>query len=145
MSGRDEGKLYTPELLALAVSLADVPIDPSHSLTGQAVSRTCGSTVTVGFAPMPGGTIGRFGIRVSACAVGQAAAAIFARGVEGRSVGEIAAAEAAIEAWFEGGPLPDWPGFSAIAPAQAHPGRHGAVLLPWRAARDALSKVAQSG
>ena len=26
MSGRDEGKLYTPELLALAVSLADVPI-----------------------------------------------------------------------------------------------------------------------
>lgn len=139
------GKLYTPELLALAVSLADHPLDGDLPMVGEAVSRTCGSTVAVGLAATADGRIERVGLRVSACAVGQSAAAIFARGAEGRSADEIEAAEVAIGAWFEGGPLPEWPGFSAIAAAQDYPGRHGAILLPWRAARDALSKVAQSG
>jgi hypothetical protein len=38
--------------------------------------------------------------------------------------------------------MPDWPGLAAIAPAREFPGRHGAIMLPWTAARDALSGAA---
>ena len=46
---------------------------------------------------------------------------------------------AALEGWLTAsGPQPDWPGLDAIAPARDFPGRHGAMLLPWRAALEAL-------
>jgi hypothetical protein len=37
--------------------------------------------------------------------------------------------------------LPDWPGVEAIAAARDYPARHGAIMLPWTAARDALSSA----
>jgi hypothetical protein len=50
------------------------------------------------------------------------------------------AALAALTEWLAGaGDLPGWPGLAAIAPARAFPARHGAIMLPWTAARDALS------
>jgi NifU-like protein involved in Fe-S cluster formation len=131
--------LYTPELLALAVSLADWPLDETAPCQGEARSRSCGSSLRFTYTPDQDGRIAAPGLRVSACAVGQAAAAIFIAHAEGRDAGEIARALAGIEAWLAGdGPRPEWPGISAIAPALAYPGRHGAILLPWRAAREAL-------
>jgi len=133
-------RLYTPELLALAVSLADHPLEPELSLRGSARSRSCGSTLEAGLILDPQGRVERFGMRVRACAVGQAAAALFAEGVRGRSAEDIAAAQAAIAAWLaEGGDLPDWPGIAALSEARGFPGRHGAIMLPWTAALDALS------
>lgn len=145
MTASGNGPLYTPELLALAVSLADYPLGDDLPLRGEAVSRTCGSTIAAGLACGEDGLIERIGLRVSACAVGQASAAIFARGASGASGGDIAAAENAIENWLAGGMTPDWPGIETIAAARAHAGRHGAVLLPWRAARAALSKAVRAG
>ncbi len=81
-------------------------------------------------------------MRASACAVGQAAAALFAQGAAGRDAEDIANARAAIVAWLSnGGLLPEWPGFSALVPARVHTGRHGAILLAWDAALAALSKA----
>jgi NifU-like protein involved in Fe-S cluster formation len=138
MAGAD--KLYTPELLALAVALADYPADPSLPLHGEARSKSCGSTLAADVAVDAGGRIEALGLRVRACAVGQAAAAIFARAAPGLGRDEIDAAHAALTAWLAGtGEMPDWPGLAAIAPARAFPGRHGAIMLPWTAARDALS------
>ena len=37
------------------------------------------------------------------------------------------------------------PYFTVLAPARAYPGRHGAMLLPWKAALDALSKREAAG
>lgn len=145
MAERDAAPLYTPEMLALAVALADYPPLERATAHGEAVSRTCGSTVAVDLALAPGDTIAAVGLRVSACAVGQAAAAIFARAAPGKSGEQIALAERAIADWLGGGALPDWAGIEAIAPARDRPGRHGAILLPWRAARAALSKETQSG
>jgi len=79
-------------------------------------------------------TISRIGVKAQACAVGQAAAAIFAAQAGGRSETDIAAALREIDAWLAGGALPDWPGFAAIAAARDYPARHGAILLAWRAA-----------
>jgi NifU-like protein involved in Fe-S cluster formation len=136
-------KLYTPELLGLAVELARHPPLAEAMVQGEARSATCGSTLAMGFELDQTGRIERLGLRVQACAVGQAAAAIFARHAIGRDASDISAALQSLEAWLAGtGELPRWPDLSLIEAAQAYPGRHGAILLPWRAALAALSSEA---
>ena len=135
-------RLYTPELLGLAVELAEWPPLEIASARGEARSSTCGSTLKLDLALDPAGRIERLGMRVRACAVGQAAAAIFARHAVGRDRAAIADALERLEAWLgDEGPAPAWPGLGAIAPARDYPGRHGAIVLPWRAALAALSSV----
>jgi len=131
--------LYTPELLALATGLADFPLEDRLPLRGAARSRSCGSTLELGLAIDAAGRIERLGMKAAACAVGQAAAAIFAAEASGRSGSEIAAARAALERWLAGeGPMPAWPGIEVLAPALPYPARHGAILLAWNAASDLL-------
>jgi NifU-like protein involved in Fe-S cluster formation len=135
-------KLYTPELLGLAVSLAGFPLDDSLPVRGSARSRSCGSTLDAGFMTDGEGRVERLGLRVRACAVGQAAAAIFAQGARGVSLADIEAAHSALAAWLaERGEMPEWPGIEALSEARTYPGRHGAIMLPWSAAIDALSST----
>ncbi len=135
-------KLYTPELLGLAVSLADYPLDAGLPLSGEARSTACGSTLGMALALDDEGRIKRIGMRVRACAVGQAAAAIFARSSTGRDADAIDQAHQGMRGWLAGeSGAPDWPGLALLEPARGYPGRHGAILLPWRAASAALSTV----
>lgn len=128
--------LYSPELLALAVELADNPYDADAPLQGQSHSRSCGSSILLSLDPAS-----KLGLRVTACAVGQASAAIFARHFSTRPRDRLSATLDQIERWLGAeGELPDWPDMQILEPARAYPGRHGAILLPWRAALDALSK-----
>lgn len=132
--------LYTPEVLSLATGLAAYPWDDSLPLKGEARSRSCGSTIALALATDADGRIERIALRSSACAIGQAAAAIFAAAVQGRDATDVRNAELAIAAWLAGeADLPDWPGLEAIAAARAYPARHNAILLAWQAARELLS------
>lgn len=140
MSGRGGAALYTPDILALAVELSQFPLTDDLPLRGEALSRVCGSRVTVGIAMARDGRIAGAGARVTACAIGQSAAALFLRDARGRDEPAITAALAALEAWLGGdGRLPDWPGLELLDAARAFPARHHAILLPWKAALDALS------
>ena len=134
-------KLYSPELLALSASLAEYPLGDEHVRKGEARSRTCGSSIELGLREGEDHVIADVGLRVSACAVGQSAAAVFARAAPGRTLDQIADALSEIEAWLSEpeAALPDWPGFAALQPAREHAGRHEALKLPWRAAISALS------
>ncbi len=141
MTARGGAALYTPEILALAVELARFPLDESLTLTGEAQSRVCGSWVTLGVTLDEAGRIGAVGARVSACAIGQASAALFLKAASGCDAADIAAALAEIEVWLAGGgPTPSWPGIAILASARPFPARHAAILLPWRATLAALSK-----
>lgn len=132
--------LYTPEVLGLAIVLARYPLTDDLPLRGEARSKSCGSTIALGLALAADGTIARIGVRTQACAIGQAAAAIFAQGAVGMSVEAIARTRADLVAWLAGeGTVPDWPGLAGIAAARDYPARHGAVLLAWTAATQALS------
>lgn len=132
-------QLYTAEILGLATRLARYPLADGLPLAGEARSRSCGSTLRLGLAVDDVGLIAAVGIRAQACAIGQAAAAIFAESALGRDAAAIAAAEAAVAAWLAGeGEMPDWPGLEAIAPAVDYPGRHGAIRLAWQAAAAAM-------
>ena len=131
--------LYTPQVLALATGLAAWPLDEALPLQGSARSKSCGSTLALGLATDAQGRIARIGIRAQACAIGQAAAAIFAEGAIGRNAGEIGTTSAELAAWLAGtAPRPAWPNLELLEPARAYPARHGAILLAWQAARDLL-------
>lgn len=138
--------LYSPELLALATGLADYPLDPALPLRAEARSRTCGSTIAVGFELGSDGSIERVGMQVSACAIGQASAALLARGCLTVDPEQVMRISDDLARWLAGEiELPRWPGLAALVPARAHPGRHGALLLPWKAACEALSSRASAG
>ncbi|WP_285709927.1 iron-sulfur cluster assembly scaffold protein [Erythrobacter oryzae] len=140
MTVRAAARLYSPALLGLATGLANYPLNDDLPLRAEARSRSCGSVIALGLALDEAGAIARVGMKVSACAIGQASAALLAEGAAGRDRHAVEAAAQALELWLAGeGALPDWPGIDALAPARDHPGRHGALLLPWTAARTALS------
>jgi NifU-like protein involved in Fe-S cluster formation len=131
--------LYTPEVLALATSLAAFPLEGEFPLRGSARSPACGSTLELGLMLDGQGRIARVGLKAHACAVGQAAAAIFTAAAPGRTRDDLISALAELEAWLDGNAIvPAWPGLDAIAAARAYPARHGAILLAWRAALGAL-------
>ena len=131
--------LYSTELLALAIELADYPFDAAAPAIGHARSRSCGSVIDLSSS---GGSLEDLGLRVSACAVGQASAAIFARESSGMNAAAIAAMVENLGEWLQGqAPSSILPRLELLEPARPHLGRHEAILLPWRAALDALSKT----
>ena len=136
--------LYSPEILAAAVGLAEFPLDQALPLHGEARSRSCGSTLRVALSLDKQGRVARIGCRAQACAVGQAAAQLFANAAPGRSAVEIAATRAELALWLTGeAPAPDWPGIALLDPARDYPARHGAILLAWDAALAALASSPQ--
>ena len=140
MTATRAATLYTPAILAAATGLSAWPWNEALPLRGEARSRTCGSTLTLALALDAAGRIAEIGIRTHACAIGQAAAQVFAGHAGGQNRDDIARTRAALGAWLAGeGDLPNWPGLAVIAPAQAYPSRHGAIVLAWDAALEALS------
>ena len=138
MTARPAGKLYTPEMLHLATQLAEFPPRPELPLHGEARSATCGSKLALDL-EIANDEISASGLLVQACAVGQASAALFAQWIDRRPVSEVTVAGEAVERWLAGdGRLPECIDLAPIAAARDYPGRHGAILLPWRAFSDAL-------
>jgi NifU-like protein involved in Fe-S cluster formation len=132
--------LYTPAILAAATALAGFAWDEALPLRGEARSRRCGSTLAMALDVDDAGRIRRVALRAHACAIGQAAAHVFASAATGRTRGEIAAARAALASWLAGETAaPDWPGVLLVEPALAYPARHDAILLAWDAALAALA------
>ncbi|WP_206520252.1 iron-sulfur cluster assembly scaffold protein [Altererythrobacter sp. BO-6] len=147
MSAGTAGQLYSPTLLSLATELASYPFVGAWEHSGSARSKTCGSSIEIGLELDDRSRIARLGLRVSACAVGQASAAIFAKGGQGFDRADLAGHLAEIGSWLNEptGAEPTWPGFGPLLVARDYPGRHGALLLPWKAALQALSKGDASG
>jgi NifU-like protein involved in Fe-S cluster formation len=126
--------LYTREILRLAASIPY--LEPFDELEGAAELRspTCGSRMRVAVELDWADRVVRLRQAVEACAFGQASAALMGGHAMGRSADEAAAALKELEAWLAGGEMPtSWPGIEVLAPARSRKGRHGAILLPFRA------------
>lgn len=138
--------LYSTEVLALAVELANYPLVDDLDTRAAMRSPICGSSLEIGLRVSADGRIAAAGAHLAACAIGQAAAAICLAELVGRGCNQVDLALCEIDAWLtRDGALPGWPRFAALAPARAYPARHGAILLPWRAAQAALSKAGPRG
>ena len=135
--------LYTTEILRLAASLDDPQVLEREDGRADVHSRTCGSRVSLAVQLDNERRVERLSIRVEACAFGQASAALLARHGTGRSHHEVSDAMLALSRWLanEHEAPGDWPGIAALAPARSKRGRHGAILLPFRALLAAIESA----
>ena len=134
-------RLYTPEILGTAMELTAFPWDDGLRLQATARSRSCGSAIEIGLALDTAGNVSAIGIKPHACAIGQAAAALFAKSAIGQSPAALREARQSLGHWLqEGGAQPAWPGIALLEPARSFPARHPAILLAWDAALSALGQ-----
>lgn len=80
---------------------------------------------------------------VEACAFGQAAAALAGAGAIGMTGDQASVALAGVERWLDDDIAEPWPGITVLEPARARRGRHGAILLPFRALIAAIREEAR--
>ena len=133
---------YSREILRLAASLAAPVFNDDCDARTALRSDTCGSTIDLALWA-DAGTVERLEAAVSACAYGQAASALMLRHAPGQTVADVERALIEIDDWLEGSDViaPEWPEIEALAPARERPGRHGAILLPFRALLRALQEA----
>lgn len=136
--------LYNRDILALAVALADYPRLPDAACHGDRRAPLCGSRIALDLDLDAGGAVRRVGVTAEACALGQAAATLFARGAVGRDAAALGAVHAALVRWLAGASdaAPDWPGMAVLAPACAYPARHGAIILPFALGAELTAGIA---
>ena len=124
--------LYTRDILRLAASIPGQR--PFDEIDGPLLrSPTCGSRVAMRVSLDANGRVTEIEQAVEACAFGQAAAALVGQSAIGANHMVAQAALAQVEQWLDGVGAEPWPGMSALDPARARRGRHGAILLPFRA------------
>jgi NifU-like protein involved in Fe-S cluster formation len=128
-------QLYTTEILRLAASLCDAHELEREDGRAELRSPTCGSRIALAVQLDEERRIERLSMTVQACAFGQASAALVERHSRGRTHDEVSEAMLALSRWLACTDDQDvsWPGIEALGPARERRGRHGAILLPFRA------------
>ena len=137
--------LYTKEILRLAADLPDPRQLDREDGSAELRSPTCGSRIRVAVRLDPAGKVEEVALSVQACAFGQASSTLMAKSAAGRRPDDVAEALAAFTAWLDGtrDDPGAWPGLEALAPARSRKGRHGAILLPFRALLAAMEGSAK--
>ena len=140
--------LYHNRVLELAASIPNVGALPDAHGSAEKISRICGSTVRVDVKlSADGKTVEAIAVDPKACALGQAATAIFAEHAVGASVDEIAAARDALKAMLKDGGEPPRGRFwelRHLAGVADYPQRHTSTMLPFLAAVAAIEEATAS-
>lgn len=134
---------YTIEILRLAAAIPFLERFDELEGATECRSPTCGSRMRVAVELDWADRVARFRQAVEACAYGQATAALMGGHVMGRSIEEVRTALDELEAWLAGkGDVPaSWPGLDVLTPAISRKGRHGAILLPFKALLTAMEQA----
>ncbi|HEX3423400.1 MAG TPA: iron-sulfur cluster assembly scaffold protein [Sphingomicrobium sp.] len=134
---------YTTEILRLAASLPEMRELEREDGRAELRSPTCGSRIEIVVQLDRDRRIQMISQQVHACAFGQASAALVQQHAVGRAHDEVADALVAISRWLaeEQDETGEWPGIAALEPARPRKGRHGAILLPFRALLAAIESA----
>jgi nitrogen fixation NifU-like protein len=134
--------LYHAAIMTRASAAAD-----DCRLTDADVSATvdnplCGDRVTLDLR-LDGDRIAAIGHRVRGCALCRASVAVIGETGPGATRDQMIDAETAMRALLEAGDVPAdrWSVFEIFRPVADHPSRHGCVLLPFEALRNALNSL----
>lgn len=143
MSSSPAQSLYSREVLRLAVSLPhnDTLETPQGSATCRA--PVCGSEISVDVAMDKANHIAALAIRVKACALGQASAAVLHTKALGKDAAQIRAVSDSLKAALQQGAGElMWAELEPFRYASDFPARHGAIMLPFDTLIAALEKAA---
>ncbi|MFD2646428.1 iron-sulfur cluster assembly scaffold protein [Devosia albogilva] len=138
--------LYSDRLLELAANAPQPGRLAAPDASARKVSRVCGSLIEVDLV-VEGGVVTAYGQAVSACAIGQASAAVVARNIVGTEAAELRALRAQMVSMLkEGGAPPEgcWADLGWLAPVRDYPARQPSALLVFDAVVEALDKLESS-
>ncbi|MGB0908346.1 MAG: iron-sulfur cluster assembly scaffold protein [Maricaulaceae bacterium] len=136
------GSLYNTDVLTLSSQLENTSLDAPDG-TSRKVSKLCGSWLEVDI-NVDGDVVSEVALRVQACALGQASAAILQAGIIGAGLPEIETARDALRAMLkEGGDAPRgrFEKLSLLAGVAEYPARHTSTMLAFDAAVEAVTKA----
>jgi NifU-like protein involved in Fe-S cluster formation len=135
MAAAMNAPLYTTAILRLASSIPHLGRLELPQGRAELRSPTCGSTAQVEVRLDDGGRVLEFAQQIQACAFGQASAALMGAQAIGRDRREATKVLTELTDWLVGDrdDPGSWPGLAELAPAKPRTGRHGAILLPFRA------------
>ena len=136
-------EIYNRQILGFAADIPRLQRLAAPDATAVAISRLCGSKVTVDVA-MKDGVVTDFGQEVKACALGQASSSIMARHVVGSTPGELRAVRDQMYKMLkeEGtAPAGKWAELEALLPVRDFKARHASTLLTFDAVVDAVGQI----
>lgn len=131
--------LYNTDILALSATLRNETLEPCDG-SSRKVSKLCGSWVEIDVA-MDNGKVAKAALRVQACALGQASAAILKESVEGATLEELREARDALRAMLKEDGEPPTGRFEKLKllkGVKAYPSRHTSTFLAFEAAVEAV-------
>ncbi|MCY7281069.1 MAG: iron-sulfur cluster assembly scaffold protein [Sphingomonas bacterium] len=134
--------LYTLDILRLAASIPGQRVFAHMGDAAVLRSATCGSRMAMRVTLDDAGRVASLEQAVEACAFGQAAAALVGTSAVGLTAEQATAALTGVEHWLDEDGAEPWPGLNQLDPARARRGRHGAILLPFRALVEAIEFAA---
>jgi NifU-like protein involved in Fe-S cluster formation len=141
-------EVYNRRILELAASIPRIGRLGRPDATAKAVSRLCGSTVTVDL-KMDGDKVTDFAHEVKACALGQASSSIMASQVIGSSADELRALREEMRKMLkENGPPPaagKWADIAVLEPVRDYKARHASTMLTFDAVVDAIGQIEAKG
>lgn len=126
--------LYNTDVLTLSAGLRAGRLDAPHG-TARKVSMLCGSSIEVDVM-MDGECVSNTALRIEACALGQASAAIMQDAMMGASLDELRAAREALRAMLKEGAEPPAGRFAKLAlllGVRDYPARHNSTMLAFDA------------
>jgi NifU-like protein involved in Fe-S cluster formation len=135
--------VYNSRILDLAGNIPRLGRLPSPDATATAISKLCGSTVTVDV-KMDGAKVSDFAHDVKACALGQASSSIMARHVVGASAPELRELRETVRKMLkENGPPPagKWADIAVLEPVRDYKARHASTMLTFDAVVNAVDQI----
>ncbi len=127
--------LYNTDILTLSSTLENAAL-PSPDGTARKVSKLCGSWLEIDL-KIEGGVVTDSAMRVQACALGQASAAILKESILGANLDDLTAVRDSLQAMLKSGGEPPTGRFAKLTVLQGvakYPARHISTMLAFDAA-----------
>ena len=134
--------LYNERILELAATLSKVGRLENAEFSSEAVSRLCGSKVTIDI-KISGNKVNDFSHVVKACALGQASSSVMAKKIIGTDINELLDLKIRMKEMLKhDGPPPSgkWSDLEVLQPVKDYKGRHSSVLLTFDAVEDCINQ-----
>lgn len=134
--------LYNTDILTLSSTLENASL-PSPDGTARKVSKLCGSWLEIDL-NIEDGVVSDCALRVQACALGQASAAILKESVLGASLAELTDAREGLRALLKAGgaaPTGRFAKLALLAGVAKYPARHTSTMLAFDAAVTAFENA----
>jgi NifU-like protein involved in Fe-S cluster formation len=137
-------EVYNRRIIELAGTIPRIGRLPDADASATAVSRLCGSTVTIDL-KMDGDTVTDFAHEVKACALGQASSSIMASHIVGSKAAELRELRESVRKMLKENGAPPvngkWADIAVLEPVRDYKARHASALLTFDAVVDAIGQI----